>query len=340
MDYGTLAQLSNPGASPLQTNPGIVDIEGLSNHRNLAQMRLESLRSAQPLAAMDLEKQQQAQKEYMMGASGREDMVSLANMKAKNAPNEYTRDQMTKDLEHALKDTDLRKKLTDATEDIGGEGDAFVNADDATKRTIKDSLRGKKLRNGYVMGTDDAKDDQVLTVAGKVRASDPKLQVKRDVQGQKNEGALAVADVKGQWAQKTAAERNEVMLDIAKMRQASDAAKAANKPLSADQQFYESVKRIAGGDDATIYALWSQYKAATQQAKTEAELELMKKFNIKVPERPAQAPVIPGGGAAAPAKATTTPAKPKFEVGKIYTDKNGVKAKFTEKGWELVQEGK
>jgi len=341
MDYGTLAQLSNPGQNPI-AGPGIVDIEAYSKYRNLANMRQESLRAAMPLAAMDAQKQEQATKEYMMGASGREDMVNLANMKAKNAPTEYSRDQMTKDLEHALKDTDLRKKLTDATEDVGGEGDAYVNGDENTKAAIKAQLKGRRLRNGYVMGSNDSQDDQVLTVAGKIRAADPKLVNKEKVQGLKNEGGLQIADVKGQWSQKTAAERNETMLEVQRMKQSADAAKAAGKPPTPEQQLFESVKRMAGGDDAAMYAMWSQYKSSIQQAKIESEIEFLKKYNIKTPDsRPAQAPVVPGGGApATSAPATTQPAKPKFEVGKVYTDKNGVKAKFTEKGWEIVKEGR
>lgn len=339
MDYGTLAQLSNPGQNPI-AGPGIVDIQAYRNYQNLATMREQALQKAIPLADMSAQQEAQKNKEYMMGSQGREDMVNLSNLKAKNAPAEYTRDTLTKDLEHALKDADLRKKLTDATEDIGGDGDAYINGDEKTKQAVLAQLKGRKLRNGYVMGTDPVKDDQVLTVAGEVRRNKPEVKIKEVVQDKKNEGAYDVADLKGRWAQDTAANRDKTMLEIAKLKQATEAARAANRPLSAEQQMFESIKRIAKGDDSIIYALMSQYKSAQAQAKMENEAAFLKEYNIKGPKQaPTHAPIIPGVVSGASSTATAQPDKPKFEVGKVYTDKNGVKAKFTEKGWEIVKEG-
>lgn len=344
MDYSTLATLSNPGADPSKASGRYDSANPLAYALWLSKSRMheESLKNAMPLAAQNAQMQQQKTQEYMAGAPGRMDEISLANMKAKAGVGNFNRDMALKNLEADLQDAEKRAKLADVTQDIAEDSDAYATGDERLKNQIIQKNTGRKLRNGYVVGTDPKTDDLLFTVAGKARAADPKLVNKEKVQGLKNEGGLQIADVKGQWAQKTAAERNETMLEVQRMKQSADAAKAAGKPPTPEQQLFESVKRMAGGDDAAMYAMWSQYKSSIQQAKIESEIEFLKKYNIKTPDsRPAQAPVIPGGGApATAAPATTQPAKPKFEVGKVYTDKNGVKAKFTEKGWEIVKEGR
>lgn len=305
MDYGTLAQLSNPGQNPI-AGPGIVDIEAYSNYRNLANMRQESLRNAMPLAALDAQKQQQAAKEYMMGAPAREQAAS-------DSLGTYERDKFTKDLEHMAKDAELRNKILDATENLGPDADAYFNGDDKVKQAIIERNRGKRLGNGYVVGTDPNKDDQIFTARGAMRAYNPALANKERVQGMKNEGALNVVNAKGQWSNLTSAQRNQAMIEMKKLQGAIDAARQANKPLTAEQGMFESIKRLANGDDATIYALMSQYKAASAQAKLENEAEFLRQYNIKGPaQAPAHAPITPGGGAVTKpeTKNTTNDVKP------------------------------
>jgi hypothetical protein len=335
MDYGTIAQLSNPGQNPI-AGPGIADIEAYSNYRNLANMRQESLKAAMPLAALDAQQKAQQNKEFMLGAPGRE-------AQAQDSLRTYNRDRFTKDLEHMAKNTELRNKIIESTENIAQDADAYFNGDEKVRKAIIEQNRGKVMVNGYRIGDDPIKDDQLFTARGAMRAYNPTLANKERIQGMKGVNALDVANVKGGWANATSAERNATMLAVEQMRQQANAAKAANKPLSADQQLFEYVKRLAGNDDEAVYALWSQYKAAQTQAKLENEAEFLKKYNIKGPtSAPAHAPIVPGGGMVNKADTKTEETKPEtksqYKIGTIYTDKNGVKAKWTEKGWQVIRE--
>lgn len=231
MDYGTLAQLSNPGQNPI-AGPGIVDIQAYRNYQNLATMREQALQKAMPLADMNAQQEAQKNKEFMMGSQGREDMVNLANQKAKDAPATYTRDKLTGDLEHAVKDQDLRNKLAEATENISGDADAYINGDEKLKQAVIDKNRGKRMRNGYVIGDNPEEDHKIFTVAGAVRKYKPELVNKQEVA---NTAANAKIQTTG-MNNATQIKAAQIRADASKQVADINAKLHANKPLSAEEQ--------------------------------------------------------------------------------------------------------
>lgn len=359
MDYGTLAQLSNPGQNPI-AGPGIVDIQAYRNYQNLATMREQALQKAMPLADMNAQQEAQKNKEFMMGSQGREDMVNLANMKAKNAPATYTRDKLTGDLEHAVKDQDLRNKLAEATENISGDADAYINGDEKLKQAVIDKNRGKRMRNGYVIGDNPEEDHKIFTVAGAVRKYKPELVNKQEV-------AKTAADAKIKGVELTVAGQAEVQKLRAKAAvdlQAAKAAVEAGKPLKdltpgqrealvvahnfkddpiGEQQYWymkgqvQGSVAIAAGNAATARGV-----LGGEGLKPQGPIIQQPPTPNPSPDTPS--PVRAGGSSSAPVKTEKKEAPSEYKVDSIYVDsESGARAKYKGKDangndiWETVR---
>lgn len=335
MDYGTLAQLSSPGQSPLAG--GIVDPLGYRRWSNLAQMQQESLQRAQPLAQMNLEQEQQKNAEFMAGGPGRMDTIKLGNMNAAANLGMFDESQAIKKLESAVKNRDLAAQLADYTKSIGQWGDAYVNAktDDEKEQVYQSVPKGIKLADGYVFGTDPAKDKTLLFGAGKARASLPGVQVKRDTEEMKQAGALARLKTKGI----SDIEIANIKAQHAQNLQAARLANSQNKPLTASQAEAAAVEAVYGDDDEGKIKYWftknqttgataiAAGKAATVTGATGGNIQVQ---GPQVAEPPAPNPT-------ATKKPTSMNEAPKFEKGKVYQDAKGNKAKWNGTNWEPVQ---
>ncbi len=320
MDYGTLAQLSNPGQNPI-AGPGIVDIQAYRNYQNLATMREQALQKAMPLADMNAQQEAQKNKEFMMGSQGREDMVNLANQKAKDAPATYTRDKLTGDLEHAVKDQDLRNKLAEATENISGDADAYINGDEKLKQAVIDKNRGKRMRNGYVIGDNPEEDHKIFTVAGAVRKYKPELVNKQEVAKTAADAKVATTGMNNatqiQIAQTRAATAQQIAAVNAKARE--------NKPLSATEQallsHYGDGKTITDPEGLLKHNLVNRAAGVTPglNQKSEAATSVLSGGGVTIP--PAQAAEVP-----VPNKPATAPAVNKQAVQSLSSeDYNNIK---------------
>lgn len=254
MDYGTLANLSNPGQSPLQNNNGIVDIAGMMRWNNLANMQEQSLRSAMPLAAMDAQQQEQKMKEYMAGAPGRMDNINLSNMNAAEAvkPENVAMQQKLKQLETQLKtDQALSKQLETQLSQVLPHGAAYKNADENGRKVIREQLRGKTLNN-HTFGQDDIKDDAVLQAAGLIAHGQPKEQVKKDTEQIKQTGAMERLKAKGITDMQIA----EFKANHARELQSARLAQQQNRPLTASQSEALSVDKVYGDDEEGKLKYW------------------------------------------------------------------------------------
>ena len=333
MDYANLAQLSAPGQSPLTS--GVVDAVGYQLWLNKANMQQEALRNMVPLADQAAQVEQQKAKEYMAGATGREDTIRLGNMNAAANLQGFDSAQELKALEEAAKKKDLREKLSGFFTELGKGGDAFVNAKDEVERANIVALhKGKEITapdgRKYVIGTDPKKDVALFGFVGYARKHDPKLQVKRDVEDIKGVNKLDQIDAKGAIDLEIAKYKGAVAKQIADAK----AAQAAGKPLTLSQREALMVEQLYPdpSDQAKYFFAKQQATVAAQKLEQSAgaAASVLGGQGVRVPPPQIVEPPVPSTPPA--------PKKQQFEVGKIYKDAKGNKAKYTEKGWEPIKE--
>lgn len=243
MDYGTLAQLSNPG----QAAPG--DRWGrIRRFQNLNNIQQHALQQSIPLAELAAQKEQQQHQEYMDAAPGRRDLITLGNKNAADKLESFDADKFAAKLKIDVTNAEQMAKLADTTQDFSGDADAYMQALDSGDERLRNQIvkkhEGRKLRNGYVMGTDPNTDDMLLKVAGVARKYAPTMQVKRDV-----------ADTGAAAKVATTAMNNKTTLERQRIASASqqaivqiNAKAKENKPLSATEQ----ALMVAFGDGKQI----------------------------------------------------------------------------------------
>lgn len=292
MDYRTLANAAAPGQSPLGS--GIVDPIGYNRWLNLSNIQQQALQKAMPLADMDAQRQEQAMKEYMAGASGRMNQTTLANMTAEAGVTNFKEDQARKKLQEQLQDSKIRTELADYTLDIGKDGDGYINAkDEEQKEALRISAKGKKVRlpNGsfYVMGTDEKQDRAWLLAAGMSRASAPTVQVKRDVEDKKIAGRMEYLKRKGATDADLVRLRAQMQRDVAEAK----ANMASKKPLTESQQeAIDLLEAYPDVEDRLMYRFLKK-KAGAGEQKLETGAETAEQFGIPTakPEKIVPPPV-------------------------------------------------
>lgn len=332
MDYGTLAQLSNPG----QAVPG--DRWGrIRRFQNLNNIQQQALQSSIPLAESGAQRELQANQEWQDAAPGRRDLTTLGNMNAEAGVKNFDRDQALKELDAQLQDADKRAKLADVTQDIAGDADAYLSGDTRIKSQIIQKNKGRKLRNKYVIGTDPNTDDMLFEIAGRARANAPKLANDLEKERIKGSNRLEAIKAKGITDTEIAAKKAE----WAKELQSARLAIKDNKPLSLSQQ--EALDLVLGYPDVQdrldYYFSKPQATSAAQglNQKAGAVNSVMSGQGVRVPEAaPIQRPT-PNPNVQAPVAPTQPQTKPQFEKNKIYKDKNGNRAKWNGTSWEPVQ---
>lgn len=333
MDYANLAQLSAPGQSPLTS--GVVDAVGYQLWLNKANMQQEALRNMVPLADQAAQVEQQKTKEYMAGAAGREDTIRLGNMNAAANLQGFDSAQELKTLEEAAKKKKFQEQLSGFATELAEGGDAFVNAkDEAERASIVAQYKGKEITgpNGqkYVVGTDPQKDVALFGLVGYARKHDPKLQVKRDVEGIKGVNKLDQIDAKGAVDLEIAKYKGAVAKQIADAK----AAQAAGKQLNLSQKEALMIEQLYPDpwDQAKYFFAKAQASVGAQKLEQSAGAanSVLSGQGVRVPPPQVIEPPVPSTPPA--------PKKQQFEVGKIYKDAKGNKAKYTEKGWEPIKE--
>jgi len=319
MDFGTLANLSNPGTSP--TVDGTVSSRRIHRWNTLNNTQLQALQGAKSLADLDLQKQQQATQEYMAGAQGRNDTISLGNLNAAANLKGFDEAQIRKKLEEKLKDSNIRAELEDFTKDIGQFGDGYINGTDEEKQTILNSVKGRKLRNGYVMGTDPAQDKTFLMSAGLSRKYNPKEQTKRDVAATNVAGKISLENLKNLNRQEQIELQGRIRGELA---QASDARKAATtggKPTGLGARFAQILDQHSGGDPQKWVETYIAAQTAGKLAGIDAAEAGLRLFNIDVP--PTQLRPVP------PAAQPATPQQPKqIDTEQLFKRIKGTKVKL------------
>lgn len=327
MDYRTLANAAAPGQSPLGS--GIVDPIGYNRWLNLSNIQQQALQKAMPLADMDAQRQEQAMKEYMAGAPGRMNQTTLANMTAEAGVEGFPRAQARKKLDEELADAKRSAEMADFTKDIGQFGDAYINAQTPEEQEkIRKSVAGQKLRNGYVMGTDPAKDDLFLYGAGKSRASAPAVQVKRDVEDKKVAGRMEYLKRKGASDADLVRLRAQMQRDVAEAK----ANMASKKPLTESQQeALDLLEAYPDVEDRLMYRFLKK-KAGAGEQKLETSAETAEQFGIPTakPEKIVPPPVTKKSP-------VNTKSESKYKKDAIYEDANGNRAKWNGTSWEPVK---
>jgi hypothetical protein len=227
MDYGQLAQYSQPGAAL----PGM-EWDQIRRYQNLNTINQQALKASIPLAETNAQVEQQKAQEFMAGVPGRRDTINLSNMNAAEAilPENVARRKALAQLEDAVKDRGLREKLNNQMSEIMPYGAGYRSADPAGKKKLLDSLKGKTL-NGHTFGNNPVQDDLALEAAGIVAHGQPKEQLRRDLEQTKQEGAMARLKAKGitdmQIAEFKAKHQSEI--------EAARIALQKNKPLTLSQ---------------------------------------------------------------------------------------------------------
>ena len=310
MDYRTLADAANPGQFNLGS--GLIDPLGRRRWRNLSNIQEQALQKAMPLADMDAQRQQQAMTEYMAGAPGRMNQTTLANMTAEAGVEGFPRAQARKKLDEELADAKRSAEMADFTKDIGQFGDAYINAQTPEEQEkIRKSVAGQKLRNGYVMGTDPAKDDLFLYGAGKSRASAPAVQVKRDVEDKKVAGRMEYLKRKGVTDADLVKLRAQMQRDIAEGK----ARLAKNQlPTESQQEALDLLEAYPDVEDRLMYRFLKK-KAGAGEQKLETGAETAEQFGIPTakPEKIVPPPVTK--------KSSTKTQEPK--LGNIWQSEKG-----------------
>jgi hypothetical protein len=327
MDYRTLANAAAPGQSPLGS--GIVDPIGYNRWLNLSNIQQQALQKAMPLADMDAQRQQQAMTEYMAGAPGRMNQTTLANMTAEAGVEGFPRAQARKKLDEELADAKRSAEMADFTKDIGQFGDAYINAQTPEEQEkIRKSVAGQKLRNGYVMGTDPAKDDLFLYGAGKSRAHAPTVQVKRDIEDKKVAGRMEYLKRKGATDADLVRLRAQMQRDVAQAK----ANMASKKPLTESQQeALDLLEAYPDVEDRLMYRFLKK-KAGAGEQKLETGAETAEQFGIPTakPEKIVPPPVTKKSP-------VNTKSESKYKKDAIYEDANGNRAKWNGTSWEPVK---
>lgn len=303
MDFGQLAQLSNPGQAPQG------DLWGAVNRFNtLDNINQQALQASIPLAQLAAQKETQANKEYMIGAPGREDQARLANMNAayEVQPENFDRKKLVERMEQELKTKEIQAKFNDVTADIAPFADGYSQAkSEEEKNKYVMAARGAKLRNGYVMGTNPEEDHAILEVAGKSRANNPTLQVKRDVATTAANAQLGKAAIAANAGITIAELNNSTKMAIAQV----NAKAKENKPLSPVEQalvtMYGDGKQITDVEGAQrVLEFKIAERVGTTEMKGQQTAETLN--NILGGNTTAATPKVP---AVPPSTNTTVPSK-------------------------------
>lgn len=177
MDYGTLAQLANPGNSPLAVNPAAaaVDPQGIARWQNLNALSQQALQGGGQEAALNLQKQILDSQVREAGQPGLLDTAKLSNLNAASAV--ARQPQVAK-----VTDEEIRKHLGDIQAAIeSGKFDAIKPMANAyyeaktkgSEADIQSVIRAAKGQNvdGYIMGTEPEHDKAILNAVGMGMAS-------------------------------------------------------------------------------------------------------------------------------------------------------------------------
>lgn len=323
MDYGTLARLSDPGQAARGDRWGRI-----RRFQNLNNIQQQALHSSIPLAEMAAQRAQQEQTEYMAGAPGRMDQINLGNMTAAAGVKNFDRDQALKDLDAQLQDADKRAKLADVTQDIAGDADAYLTGDARLRNQIIQKNTGRKLRNGYVIGTDPNTDDMLFEIAGRARANAPALQNKLAVEDKKISGRLSLENIKSLSDKEKILLRGQIADDLQNKRFAFQSSQTAAKPMTESQGLKERLDQLYGSDTEgwlNAYRLIKETAPVLKVDEKEAMMRLFPQLADKVGPAVSPRTLPPSNNQSAPA--IQTPAKTKSPDPKI-GDVWGGKDKF------------
>lgn len=284
MDYSTLAQLSNPGASPIKASGryDVADPVAYARWLSMSRMQEESLKNALPLAAQNAQMQQQKTQEYMAGAPGRMDEVNLSNMKAKAGVANFDRDQAFEEAKKGLADAETRAKMADVSQDIAGDADAYRAAhergDERLKNQIVQKNYGRKLRNGYVVGSDPNTDDLLFRVAGEARANAPALQNKLAVEDKKANTRISIENMKSLNQRELIELRGQIQGKLQGDRIAAARASQQGKPLSSSQALAAHLNGLYGNDHESWLNAYRLIQEASTTLKIDEKAAMLRMF--------------------------------------------------------------
>lgn len=309
MDYGTLARLSDPGQAARGDRWGRI-----RRFQNLNNIQQQALHSSIPLAEMAAQRAQQEQTEYMAGAPGRMDQINLGNMTAAAGVKNFDRDQALKDLDAQLQDADKRAKLADVTQDIAGDADAYLTGDARLKNQIIQKNQGRKLRNGYTIGTDPNTDDMLFEIAGRARANAPTLVNKKEVEQLKGANRLTLENMKNLNDKEKIMLRGEITSRLQAQREAATKSAQQSKPLNDSQALVERLNAKHGNDtDSWLedYRIIQDGPKLLGIDEKRAMMMVFPELAKRLPEPTSPRPLAPGNPNAAPATKQPTSTKPK-----------------------------
>lgn len=313
MDFGNLAQLTNPSQSFFPQ--GVVDPLGYRLWMDKAKAYTNAIPGMQQEAAMNLAHQQQAEKEYMAGAPGRETLAEVANMDAASAKDQQPlkaegnkwkltnlRDDEKAKAESLLRPVNEYADAWDTIRDKPDKHQAFFNM-------LKD--QHIQLPNGYVMGTDHAKDVAILDASRAVRENAPQYAVKRDVANISSAARLAIAATHETNANARANLAAQVRVQTAQEALQARQAMANGRPLTASQSQALLIQQAFPNDPEAQLQAWQLLATGGQGMAQQTKQEIMQRLmpgmqmpDASVPGMPTPTNSniqYPGVGAPAPA---------------------------------------
>ena len=230
MDYGTLAQLSSPGQTPLTS--GVVDPVGYQRWMNLSDMQQQALQRAMPLAEMNSEQQALQHEAFKAAQPARMNQSTLANMTTASAiDNQPGEAELKKNTTQALNE-EQKRKMADVLAPLS----QFADAMDAAKTPEEQEqiwkaidMQGITLPNGYALSSKDREMGTALLKASRnARENTPAFAVKKDIAAQSNEVKLSIAALKEAGLDARLSKNLSVKETIARIK-ASEAAKPLNE---------------------------------------------------------------------------------------------------------------
>lgn len=249
-DYTTLATVSNPGQSPFHA-PGMTpSLTDTIDYIQKQKMNDTAMKGVQSLAELDLQKQQQANQEYMAGSSGRLDTIDTGNQMAaaakQMAPGEIANkllEQRNKHTEDENREIDLKLKPLDSA------ANAYMYAKNrgedptAAYQASLAQLQGTKI-GPHVFGSDPKMDQALLEYNFNARRGNPAFDLKEDIANIGADAKTAVAKEATKRGITIEEMRDRTRLEVQQLTAQAAASRAAGKPLTPDQDFVLSIKDL------------------------------------------------------------------------------------------------
>lgn len=331
MDYGTLAQLSSPGQTPLTS--GIVDPVGYQRWMNLSDMQQQALQRAMPLAEMNSEQQALSHEAFKAAQPARMNQSTLANMNTASAIEAQPGEAELKQNTTKALNEEQKRKMADVLAPLG----QFADAMDAAKTPEEQAqiwkaidMQGITLPNGYKLSSQDRETGMALLKASRgARENTPALSTKRDIAESTMAGKLANTNLNNASREKIASMLESGRNDRARQLNEIKQALTSSKPMNLSQGTYAYIQALYGDDLEGALKAIQVLQSGGAGVNNQTKLDIANKLGVPMPNQAGQMELPPSNkqGPAPGAKAPVADKKAALKDLKVGSPFNGKKVK-------------